>query len=759
MKKYLITSCLLLSFFFLAAQTATIRGHIYDKETGEPILFGYVLMENSTLGTTTDVDGFFTIPNLRPGDYNIVATYIGYDTAFSSITLRENQIKNINLFITQSGISLQEVNVSARKQQARTQTQVSAVSVSPRQIKSLPSTGGEADIAQYLTVLPGVISSGDQGGQIYIRGGSPVQTKVIMDGMTIYRPFHSIGFFSVFETEAIRNVDVLSGGFNADHGGRISAIVDIDTRQGDKTHLGGLVGVSPFQTRVLLEGPIKKFEEGGPGSISFMLSGKHSYLNETSKSLYDYAAPDSNGLPFTYTDLYGKLSFVSDNGSSFNFFGFNFVDDVNYAGVADIGWNSFGTGMEFNVVPPNSNLIFEGNISYSKYDISLTNVGDDPRENVLNDFNIKLLFSYFGYKNELRYGIDVNTFSTDFRFVNFLGIPFEQKVNNTDIAGFFKYKQILGNIILEPGLRVQYYAGQSKIQVEPRFSAKWNISDNLRFKLAGGMYSQNLTSTVSERDIVNFFVGFLSSPESELFKPGETTEKADHALQTAVHAVAGLEIDLNENLSVNVEPYFKDYTQLVSLNRSKLSAEDPDYITETGEAFGIDLSMSYQRRAWDIWATYSYGEVTRNDGFQEYPANFDRRHNINFLTSYSFGQKKSWQASVRWNMGSGFPFTQVIGYYGFYPFVNPGDLDYLTGNPDLTPIFKDEINGGRLPYYHRLDLSIKKRIEFSKHSNLEITGSVTNAYDRENIFYLDVLSLGRVNQLPILPSVGLKFEF
>ncbi len=142
-----------------------------------------------------------------------------------------------------------------QKEQAKSEVQISKLSVTAKQIRSLPSAGGQADIAQYLTVLPGVVFTGDQGGQLYIRGGSPVQNRILLDGMTIFNPFHSIGFYSVFETELIRNVDVLTGGFNADYGGRISAVVDVKTREGNRKRLAGLVSGSPFLAKAMIEGP------------------------------------------------------------------------------------------------------------------------------------------------------------------------------------------------------------------------------------------------------------------------------------------------------------------------------------------------------------------------------------------------------------------------------------------------------------------------------------------------------------------------
>jgi outer membrane receptor protein involved in Fe transport len=253
----LAVACVLsLSFFdtTLSAQSATLRGHVYNEATGEAVPFSTLYLEGTELRTITDLDGFFIFSNVPAGSYTLHSTFIGYDTLTAQVTLVAGQVKYLKLYMAETAIELKTINVSASLEQRRNEVNFSKITVTPKQIKALPSAGGEADIAQYIQVLPGVISTGDQGGQIYIRGGSPVQNKVLLDGMTIYNPFHSIGFFSVFETEAIKSAEVLTGGFGAEHGGRISAIVDLKTRDGDKTKLGGLVSASPFQVKGFIGG-------------------------------------------------------------------------------------------------------------------------------------------------------------------------------------------------------------------------------------------------------------------------------------------------------------------------------------------------------------------------------------------------------------------------------------------------------------------------------------------------------------------------
>ncbi|TVQ50992.1 MAG: TonB-dependent receptor [Saprospirales bacterium] len=760
--KYFFSLITLLVFFHFvgSSQTGIIRGEVFDEETGEPIMFGNVFVVELGTGVNTDVNGFFTIPSVPEGEYRLVATYLGYDSTSTTVVLRRGDVQFVRIFLQSSGVTLTEVDVSARREQARSDVQVSRVSISPRELRSLPATGGDPDLAQYLPVLPGVIFSGDQGGQLYIRGGSPVQNRVLLDGMTIYNPFHSIGFYSVFDTETIQNVDVYTGGFGAEYGGRMSAVIDITTRDGNMRRHGGFVSVSPFQSRALLEGPILRMDEGNRGgAISYMISAKTSYLDQTSKSLYSYAS-DSLGLPFSFNDIYGKVTFLGATGSKVSLFGFSHNDKVDYTGIASIGWNSYGGGGTMRIVPSNSSVIIGATVAFSRYELEMVEANEGPRFNAISGFDIGLDFSYFGANSELKYGFNIHGLSTEFSFRNFVGFTFSQETNNTEVSGFLNLKQKWGDAIIEPGIRLHYYASLNRMSFEPRLGAKWNLTDNFRLKAAAGIYSQNLISTVNDRDIVNLFNGYLSATGETIFEPGSTSDLVDSRLQTAYHIGGGFELDLFDNLiEINFEPYYKRYNMIININRNKLRRSDPNYIAETGDAYGIDFFARYDRNNLYLWATYSLSYVDRDDGFQTYPTNFDRRHNVNFLATYKFGKDRNWEIGGRWNLGSGFPFTQIRGYFGNFPFFDPNDLDYTTGNPDVRPLFDENLNQGRLPYYHRLDMSLKRFIELGRHTELELTASVTNVYNRKNIFYYDVLELERVDQLPILPSLAAKFSF
>ena len=792
----------------IAQETGAVRGFVYDKKTEEPVIFTNVYLKGTTIGAATDVNGYFMISKIPVGDYELSTTFIGYDTAKVGITIKTGGVITRKLYIGESSVNLNIFDVSAEKQEAQTEVKMSVVKITPKEIKALPTIGGESDIAQYLQVLPGVVFTGDQGGQLYIRGGSPIQNKVLLDGMIIYNPFHSIGLFSVFDTDIMRNADIYTGGFNAEYGGRISSIMDITTRDGNKKRVSGKLGISPFGAKALIEGPIIRAKELGGSSVSFIFSGKTSYLEQSSKAVYSYMdnakdtsalfntwdAPPTGNLPFNYTDLYGKVSVNGSNGSKLNLFGFNFRDRVNYVGLTDMNWNSYGGGSNFLIIPGSSEALVEGVFAYSKYDISMIE-GDDPeKKSSIGGFNGGLSFTYFLGDNELKYGIEVLSFATLYQYFNELGAKFIEEQNTTEMAGYVKYKwnksdsQGNSKIVVEPSLRFQYYATLNTPSLEPRLGIKYNASNNLRVKLALGMYSQNLISATSDRDVVNLFNGFYSGPDNLQDsvtigpKPWQSDNKTSqravkHSLQKANHAILGFEYDVSRRINVNVEGYFKQFTQLSNINRNKIyedvtsNAEiddvyKKDFIVETGDAYGLDFVIKYDYKRVYLWFVYSLGQVSRFDGVQvdeagklsSYHPVFDKRNNFNFVGTYTFGKNLDWDFSVRWNMGSGFPFTPTQGFYGNYDFNTKGiQSDYVSANSDLG-IYYGDLNSQRLPYYHRLDLNMKKKIEFAE-TTLEVNVGVTNAYNRENVFYFDRVKFKRVNQLPMLPSFGVNWKF
>lgn len=767
----LVLACAMALPLSMLAQTGTVRGFVYDESTGEPSIFTPVSLRGTTdHGAQTDVNGYFSISKVPPGHYTLRVVYLGFDTLSKEVDVKADQIQSEKLFLKKTSIEMKTVVVTAEKQKEQNNVRVGVTKLTPKQIERLPAIGGQADLAQYMQVVPGVVFTGDQGGQLYIRGGSPVQNLVLMDGMTLYNPFHSIGLFSVFDNDIIRNADIITAGFNAEYGGRISSVMDITTRDGSKTHFGGKVSASTFAAKGLLEGPLKKQSAPGAGSSSFLLNFKHSYLDQTSKSLYSYA--DSAGLPFKFTDLYGKVSLNAANGSKVNFFGFNFSDGVKYRGISDLNWNNWGAGTNFVLVPSGSAVLIEGVFALSDYDITLQEGSLQPRTSSINNFNAGLNFKYFVGNNEVNYGIDVTGVKTDLRFFNALGYELGEQKVSTELAGFINYKMRLGKWVLDPGVRLQYYATLAVLNPEPRFGFKWNVSDRFRIKGAVGRYSQNLIATNNDRDVVNLFYGFITAPDDIPAKL--TTQNGDvrdikDPLQRANHAVFGFEYNVTSKASLNLEGYYKDFRQVTNMNRDKLYNDTPefanqadelkkDFIVETGSAYGADLLLKYEDKGLYIWVVYSLNFVDRFDGTRLYNPIWDRRHNVNLVASYTFGKHDSWKASARWNYGSGFPFTQNQGFYERLPFSDGIYTDVNSANGDMQVIY-GPLNDGRLTDYHRLDFGVTKTWKLDQFQMLQLDLSVTNVYDRKNIFYRDRLTGAEVDQLPVLPSLGFSYTF
>ncbi len=768
---FLLVILMMTGVFAYAQGDNSIKGFVYETSNGEPVMFANVFLKGTTLGSTTDINGYFSITRIPDGTYTIMVTSIGYDTIAETVSVKNSQILNKKFSISETSIQLAAVSISADKIEAKTETKTSVVYITPKTIQKIPAVGGQADLAQYLQVIPGVVFTGDQGGQLYIRGGSPIQNKVLLDGMIVYNPFHSIGLFSVFDTDIIRNAEVYTGGFGAEYGGRVSSVMDITTRDGNKKRFSGKVGASTFGAKLMVEGPLKKAKTENDMSMSFILSAKNSYLEQTSQTIYS-GILDGEVLPYNFQDIYGKVSLNAPNGSKINFFGFNFNDQVNnYKAISDFSWVSYGGGSNFVLIPGKSPVLIEGNVAYSKYDAKLSETNNPGRSSSIDGFNAGFTFSYFLGKNTLKYGVELLGFKTVFDYTKSNGIKLNQTENTTELGAFIKYKWQLEKLIIEPSMRIQWYASLAEVSPEPRLAIKYNVTDWFRLKAAAGMYSQNLIAANSDRDVVNLFYGFLSGQDNipKKFNGKEVNTK----LQKANHYIVGTEFDLLDNLTLNVEGYFKDFRQLTNMNRNQIYSETNhpagtseiewrDFMVENGKAYGIDFSLKYEYMRWYVWAAYSLAYVNKNYETADheiinYRTHYDRRHNINLIVTYTGGTRKQWEFSGRWNIGSGFPFTQVSGFYEQYQFDDMG-MSIIADNGELGIIYGD-LNRGELPWYHRLDLDLKRKFWFTDNIILEADFSVTNVYNRDNIFYVDIITSENIYQLPIMPSLGLTLSF
>ena len=760
LRKYILFAI----FFFLGvlavAQNAVIKGFTYDESTGETLPYCTIQLMGTSFGALSDVSGAFLINKIPAGTYTVKVSQLGYIDLLDTVVLSGNTTLTKRYSISPNSQTLDAVQIVGENTRKEQETRTSVISVTPKDMSKMPAIGGQPDFAQYLQVLPGIISTGDQGGQLYVRGGTPVQNMLLMDGVILFNPFHSIGIFSVFDMDIMSSADVYTGGFGAEFGGRISSVMDIKTRDGNKKRLAGKVDINNIGGQLLVEGPLLKLKDDRKTSISFILSGKGSYLQQSSKFFYPYVKSE-DGLPYNFWDLYGKVTLATRNGTRWNIFGFNYDDHVRYSSVANYGWNNWGIGSNFLIVPGDAPTTIEGSLAYSKYSSELQDANYDPRRSSMDGFTFDLGFNYYLGNSLLKVGIDVVGYNTNYEYYTIYHAQRIIEDHTTDLSIFAKYKYNFRNkLLIEPGFRLQYYYSLGEVSPEPRLAIKYNILKNLRLKLAAGMYSQNLVSITSDRDVVSLFNGFLSSPlESDLLPSTLINDDKEMKgrLQKSQHAILGLEYDPINPLSINLEGYFKNFSQLISANRYKMMDSDNEFIWEKGQAYGGDISVKYEQKGVYIWFVYSLGWVKRTDGKITYNPHFDRRHNINLVASYSFGKRRSWEINCRWNFGTGFPFTQTQAYYPHYDPAYLND-DYVSANEDVYFLL-GEFNQARLPSYHRLDLGVKKKFHIGPRHTIELYFSMTNLYNYKNVFYVNRTTNDIVYQLPFLYYFGMTWRF
>ena len=769
MKKsvYILLGVLLAALPALA-QNAEIKGFLYDKGSGEPLIYTNVYLRGTSFGVATDANGYFLISRIPAGTYRLTATQIGYDTISDPVTLIAGQILTRKLYLKESAKELQAVVVEGSRNAYRRENtvNVSVTQITPRDIKMTASVGGEGDLAQYIQTVPGVVSTGDQGGQVYIRGGTLSQNLTLLDGMVVYNPFHSIGLYSIFDSDLLKTVDFYTAGFNADYGGRTSSVIDARTIDGNKVRQSGRISVNPIAAKISLDGPIFKTEKGL--TLSYLASVRNSYLDKIGPKIYPYATKNGNKLGFGFTDVFGKLVLATPNGSKISISGFNFNDHADIGAPNQFKWNNAGIGVNFLLVPEGSSTLIGGQFAYSTYLINTTSASSAPRTSGIDAFNGQFDFTYHLGRSELKYGVGIVRNNTNYSSPQPDGAIVDFPFFNTEFFGFAHYRINFNKLIVDPGFRAHYYGSLGELSPEPRLGLKLFLLPNLKLKGATGRYSQNLITTRSDQDIVNLFNGFISSPDQVYYPQAAGTlvsqlQQPASKLQFANHFVVGGEWEPIKNLELDVEGYIKDFTQIVNTNIARQFAQDPIFVAEKGYAKGVDFSAHYTQPRYELRGTYSVAHVTRDLQGVTYDPFYDRRHNVNLLaTLYPVRNRKDWEIDLRFNLGSGLPFTQTQGIYENVDYSQGINTNTVTANGNLGIYYGgiQDYNKGRLPYYHRLDIAIKKQFVLGLNSRGEVNIGATNLYNRSNVFYIDRLNASkRVNQLPILPYLALSASF
>lgn len=718
-------------------ENGVLRGVIKDSLSLEVLPFANVLIKELGTGVSTNVRGYFVIPSISSGKkYSVQVSFVGYQSKTKSVLIESGKITELEILLNPTTIQMQAIEKIERIREEKNLPDIGKAVITPRELEVMPK-GVETDILRSLTYMPGVQSTGDVSAKFNVRGGESNQNLILIDGVPIYYPFHSIGLFSVVDPDIVHNIDFYKGGFPADYGRAISSVLNITTKEGNKNRIQARMSASLLSAKAMVEGPLP---EG-----SFYLTARKSVSNEVLKKFVS-----NNDLPIDFYDASFKLNFSNPgffNGTKFSLHGLFSEDNLNYdeSFRPDYRWVNKIIGLNMFVVGEDP-FFLDMNISFSNYlnkiDAKASTI--KPKENELTDFTIQTNFTYvLDSKDEIGLGLDFKAITSKLYLENRFGFRADTGLERIGSNAHINYKFLrFSNIGIDLGVRLNLKNMNANGDIaEPRINVNWIVQPQLSLKGAFGIYQQDLTTISDEREVLSLFDPVVIIPDY-LPKP------------KAIHYLLGTSASLSENISIQVEGYYKNIITAPTLNELKTVFSEPDILEYKGESYGAEFQFKYTSLYFDLNTSYSLSWAFKEVNGYRYSPRYDSRHNLN--TSLIIKLPGSWTLSTTWLYHSGFPFTQQVGYYEK---INLDDLvmDYLLFN-SLSPIvFFDQKNLMRLPDYHRLDLSLSKKFDFSfMKLNLDI--SAINVYDRKNIFYFEQDSGKRVNMLPFLLTGTIKVE-
>jgi hypothetical protein len=732
----------LLTFVFIpivvTAQGVDIRGVVSDSTTGETIPFAGVTIQGLTRGASSNLQGFYLIPNVYPGRYEIRASSIGYETRTLIVSISGSQPVVVNFQLPSKPVEFSEVMVTDVAKRELTEIHTSIHVLDQRDIRSVPVAVQE-DVFRSIRILPGIVSTSDVNSQFYVRGGAGDQNLILLDGMRIYNPYHAFGIFSIFDSDVIKTTEVYTGAFPPEFGGRLSSVVNMTTKDGKSNAIGGRANVNFLSTKLQLEGPAAE-------NVSWLVSGRKSLFSETFNKFLN------KDLPLSFYDAFVKLTFqTGESHGKYSVQSFLSGDNLKSTNPnePDYSWRTSATGFVASGLIQDRVYItavgFENSFVADRDPKSSKSV--TPASTSVRETGVRANATIYTDSHDLFFfGFEFSFPNLDYTLVNNYGVTTELTSSFVNASSWLRYQTAPSRFHADLGLFFDFgslMAGGGGIEtLQPRINLSYGLFDNWKAKFSYGRFTQNIITVNNEDDVISIFDAWIQVPE------GLKTEQADHF-------VVGLEGNVLPSLSTNFQAYYKNYSSLVMYNRDKVDALDPDYISGSGAAYGIESLIRYASDIIDVYAAYTLGWTRVTASGLTYFPRYDRRHNLNLLAVLHAG--KGVDLTARWEFGSGFPFTETVGYYDRLGLTDIFRGSYVgeTGKPYA--ILADK-NAARLPAYHRLDMSATYRFTLRP-----ITGNlgihIVNVYNHKNIFYFDRKTGQQTTMLPFFPTATLAIEF
>ncbi|MCU7495644.1 MAG: TonB-dependent receptor [Ignavibacteria bacterium] len=716
-----------------------LRGLITDSTSGEALAYASVVVKEISTGAYSDSKGYFLITSLPVGKpLTLVVSYMGYNTRKLNIRLEKGKMTHLDIKLAPSSLLLPVIEKTEKRIAEENATDISLQRITIKELELMPK-GVETDIFRSLQYMPGVRSTGDVSARYYIRGGASNQNLVMINGATIYNPFHAFGLFSIIDPEMVNNIEFYKGGFTAEYGGRVSSVMNIFTKDGNKNNYSTKVGISYLSAKALAEGPIPYG--------SFIVTGRKSYSSDVYKKFLN-----NKSIPLDFYDLSFKVNYANPEfveGSKITFQGLLSDDRLmnNDPTKADLKWSNGIFGFKWFQIS-DSPLFFEMSFSVSNFmgEVIPNFSTSRSKKNEVRDVNMRMDCNYvYDSKDQLGVGLNIINLNTKLFLENLSGTVTDIGSHGTNFSVYAKYKYLrFKNLGIDLGTRINLTGlsvNGGKFFNEPRLSFTYRFIPQLALKGACGIFQQEVTTLSDESEVISLFEPWVIIPE--YLEPTNST-----------HYILGLEANLTEDLSLETEGYYKYIKNFPAINEKKVFESDKDLVSGSGEAYGVEYLLKYKFLDFFFMGSYSMGWTYKTvEGWRYYPK-YDSRHSVNLTLEWNMG--KDWQASIIWVYSSGLPFTKLTGYYD-----KLDAEEYFNNLNMLTPyqpfLLLGDKNLGRLPDYHRLDLSLSKKFSIA-FANFYVDVSVINAYDRKNIFYFERDTGKRVNMLPFLPTATLKLE-
>ena len=721
MKQKLILIPFILSI--LNGQTGIISGFVTDSSSGESLIGANVFLQENGQGMATDINGYYIIQEIIPGNYTIMVSYIGFDVSRQPLSIMEDQSVKINIALVEQVVELTEVEVTAEKFQRRNNIQPSKINLSPRMMKAAPALA-EPDLFRTIQALPGVLMTSEYSTGLVIRGGNTDQNLIMLDGVTVYNPSHLGGVFSNFIVDGVKEAELIKGAYNAEYGGRLSAVLNVISREGNKNEFRGKANLSLLSAQTTLEGP---FYKG-----AWVLSGRRTYFDLVLPKVLPNIA--DNIPPYYFYDIQSHI--FSDISAK------DRISLSYYSGIDNIIFDTFGLDGRWgnNTVSAHYRRVFNerlvGNflIANSQFftRFGLGGSGGLVSDNGIDDRTLSGDFSWFkSSESTFKFGIQQKMLG--FEYINKFqdSTQFKIKTSPVELASYVKMKYDHNNLfIIEPGVRINYYnVYPDSLYPDLRLGLKYLLTDDRYINFSVGNYHQFI-STFQDDFNPAILDNWIAADES--VAPGKS-----------VQVVLGYEEYIRNIYKIQVEGYYKDLKNLLTYEekRSTTDAEISDeslaeIVTPAdGYAYGFELfgqKMTGKLSGWLAY-TFSVSRKIMNSIYakseQEYYTNWDRTHAFSALGNYQFNKK--WEMNWRLALQSGQAFTPILGYY----------VQKFPESPEeLFRTIPGTRNSSRYEPYSRLDVGVVYHAKIGK-TNVDFFFQIINTLNRSNTFR-KIYSLG-----------------